>query len=53
MRLKPKYHYDLYDEIAFNCGTTADWPLDLVARDKESAQRVAAKPTQLEKALGR
>lgn len=43
---------ELYYELARNCGETADWPLDLVARDEESSKRICELLTTLGKALG-
>jgi len=42
---------DLVLYLRANCGTTADWPLDIVADNEEAAGGVARKLTSLEQLL--
>lgn len=42
---------ELENFLAQNSGTTADWPIDLVARDEDSAEVLSGLLNQLSKAL--
>lgn len=41
----------LHDNLWMNCGMTADWPLDLIARDEAASEDLAESLTALKKAL--
>lgn len=41
----------LHEMLHENCGTTDEWPLDLVARDEESAKKLVATLEDLQEAL--
>ena len=42
---------DLHDYLASNCGDNADWPLEMIARDGESSEKLVQKLNQLRDAL--